>query len=263
MTLGFIIFLGLETYQTRTYANDMIKKKDNLINAINGYTSMELSFFLVKIYLRNGMAGFGGIDPAYGFAYLQSVVQSIPVYDYSNYYGYDTILPNCTYISKNKTVVQQTVCMFNYSYLTLMGEFGAIVKELFETRLTADQNYSNYVRNNQTAVYNQILTNISQKVFYLQSIDNQLESIVYGIAEYVYSDMYNYSLNVYNYKLTIFIGSVCWWVLTFLAGLIIILSLKRQYFKEVYMLTFLNNEMIMNNKRVESFLDSINKSSSN
>jgi hypothetical protein len=29
------------------------------------------------------------------------------------------------------------------------------------------------------------------------------------------------------------------------------------------MLTFLNNEMIMNNKRVESFLDSINKSSSN
>jgi hypothetical protein len=37
--------------------------------------------------------------------------------------------------------------------------------------------------------------------------------------------------------------------------------MKRQYVKEVYMITFLSEEMIVKSKRVESFLDSLSKSS--
>ncbi len=37
-------------------------------------------------------------------------------------------------------------------------------------------------------------------------------------------------------------------------GFVIICSMKKQYLKEVYMLTFLNDFMIIKNKRVESYL---------
>ena len=99
--------------------------------------------------------------------------------------------------------------------------------------------------------------------FYLQSVDNQMETIVYGIVDQVFNSLYDYTLFINSIKLSIFIASVCWWAATALVGIGIILKMKQQYFKEVYMLTFLNSEMILNNKRVESFLDSINKSSTN
>jgi hypothetical protein len=37
--------------------------------------------------------------------------------------------------------------------------------------------------------------------------------------------------------------------------------MKKQFFKEVYILTFLNDEMVMKNKRVESYLENITKNS--
>lgn len=37
-------------------------------------------------------------------------------------------------------------------------------------------------------------------------------------------------------------------------GFVIICGMKKQYLKEVYMLTFLNDFMIIKNKRVESYL---------
>lgn len=73
--------------------------------------------------------------------------------------------------------------------------------------------------------------------------------------------MYSYSVDVGHYKLMVLIGSVSWWIVTVIVGTIFILGMKKQYFKEVYMLTFLNNDMLMNNKRVESFIDSISKTS--
>lgn len=153
--------------------------------------------------------------------------------------------------------------MFNYSYLTLLSEFGAGLKQLFEARYTADQNKNSYVTKNQTATYNQIVTNVSAKVFYLQSVVNQLERLVYDITDNVYLDLLIYSQGISNFKLGIFVASVCWWFATAVIGIVMLLKMKSQYFKQAYMLTFLNNEMLTNNKRVESFLDSINKSSSN
>lgn len=93
----------------------------------------------------------------------------------------------------------------------------------------------------------------------MQSIDNQLEGLVYNIVDFVYQQIMDMSVDVYLYKLGVLVASVTWWAVTFLVGLGMLLAMKQQYFKEVYMLTFLNSEMILNNKRVESFLDSINK----
>lgn len=68
-------------------------------------------------------------------------------------------------------------------------------------------------------------------MFYLQTVDNQLEALVYNIIDYVYLDMYNYSLMIKNYKLAIFVASVCWWIVTAVVGITIILNMKKQYFK--------------------------------
>lgn len=44
--------------------------------------------------------------------------------------------------------------------------------------------------------------------------------------------------------------SVTWGIVCFLIGLVIMLTMKEGYFKEVFMITFLNNGMIVRNKRV-------------
>jgi hypothetical protein len=43
-------------------------------------------------------------------------------------------------------------------------------------------------------------------------------------------------------------------------GLVIIHGMKKKYLNEVYMLTFLNESMIIKNKRIESYLDALLKS---
>ncbi len=63
-------------------------------------------------------------------------------------------------------------------------------------------------------------------------------------------------------KLTILGISVLWGVVCCVLGVRIIVGMKEEYFKEVFMITFLNNEMILRNKRVESFIESISKTNS-
>jgi len=43
-------------------------------------------------------------------------------------------------------------------------------------------------------------------------------------------------------------------------GSFIILKMKKQYRNEVYMLNFLNREMVSNNKRIQSFINDISAS---
>ena len=75
----------------------------------------------------------------------------------------------------------------------------------------------------------------------MQSIDNQLEGLVYKIVDYVYQQILDLSGEVYRFKLAVLVASVSWWAVMFLVGLGMLLAMKRQYFKEVYMLTFLNS----------------------
>jgi TM2 domain-containing membrane protein YozV len=55
-------------------------------------------------------------------------------------------------------------------------------------------------------------------------------------------------------KMWMLLVSIFWGVLCCIFGFGIVLRMKEGYFKEVFMITFLNNEMIVKNKRVESFL---------
>ena len=59
-------------------------------------------------------------------------------------------------------------------------------------------------------------------------------------------------------KITLII-LIIWSAVNFGIGLILTFRMKKQFFKEVYILTFLNDEMLLKNKRVESYLDSLSK----
>jgi hypothetical protein len=59
----------------------------------------------------------------------------------------------------------------------------------------------------------------------------------------------------------IFVGGVSFGIISLLLGLCVINHMKKLYFKEIIIVSFLNNEMISKNKRVESFLETLSKSS--
>ena len=52
-----------------------------------------------------------------------------------------------------------------------------------------------------------------------------------------------------------------WFGVCLVVGLAVLLRMRLRYFKEIYMITFLNQEMVLGNKRVESFLVTITKNS--
>jgi hypothetical protein len=60
-------------------------------------------------------------------------------------------------------------------------------------------------------------------------------------------------------KLLLFVVSLLWGVACCVYGFRAVLRMKEEYFREVFMITFLNSEMIVKNKRVESFLQFIAK----
>jgi hypothetical protein len=62
--------------------------------------------------------------------------------------------------------------------------------------------------------------------------------------------------------LLLLVLALCWLVVCLGVGVVLILGMRQQYYREVYMISFLNSEMILRSKRVESFLYSLSKSSS-
>lgn len=55
-------------------------------------------------------------------------------------------------------------------------------------------------------------------------------------------------------KRNVLLSSLSLCILGAILGIFIICAMKEQYLREVYMLTFLNDLMILKNKRVESYL---------
>jgi len=51
-------------------------------------------------------------------------------------------------------------------------------------------------------------------------------------------------------QMNLFACAIVWAIVTFIVGTSLIISMKKQYLGEVYMLSFLNREMISNNKRI-------------
>ena len=52
------------------------------------------------------------------------------------------------------------------------------------------------------------------------------------------------------YKIYLMVFSGIWGIFSLVFGLILVLKLKSGYFRDVFMITFLNNEMVIKNKRV-------------
>jgi len=59
----------------------------------------------------------------------------------------------------------------------------------------ADQNLANYTAANQTEVYDDIIANLSGKLFYMQSLLQQIESITYSLVDLQFTDMLAFSTN--------------------------------------------------------------------
>lgn len=57
-----------------------------------------------------------------------------------------------------------------------------------------------------------------------------------------------------NQLSNVFLAGLTFGVLSLVFGVILINYMKKLYFKEIIIVSFLNNEMISKNKRVESFL---------
>jgi hypothetical protein len=64
------------------------------------------------------------------------------------------------------------------------------------------------------------------------------------------NNMMDYSANYKISKKQLFIFSILWIFVTLIVGIIIVRQMKNQYIHEAYMVTFLNSEMTMKNKRV-------------
>lgn len=60
-------------------------------------------------------------------------------------------------------------------------------------------------------------------------------------------------------RLSILQGSIIMAIICGIVGFFIIYEMKKKYLREVYMLTFLNEAMIIKNKRIESYLDALLK----
>ena len=109
-------------------------------------------------------------------------------------------------------------------------------------------------------MYDEILGNISEKTFYLQSLNNELNDVFANNFATELQSMFEVS-SVFNFtRIRIFLFSLGWFLLSFEVGIAVICLMKRQYFREVYMITFLNTDMITKNKRVESYLQSLARS---
>jgi hypothetical protein len=124
-----------------------------------------------------------------------------------------------------------------------------------ELRYMVDKNMTNLN-------VNATILNITERIFYLKSLNLRLEELVLKKVAILFDSIVELGRSYRNTQELILIASVLWGILCFILGFWVVVRMKQSYFREVFMITFLNNEMILKNKRVESFLELIAKSAS-
>lgn len=124
-----------------------------------------------------------------------------------------------------------------------------------ELRYMVDKNMTNLN-------VNAAILNITERIFYLKSLNLRLEELVLKKVAILFDSIVELGRSYRNTQELILIASVLWGILCFILGFWVVVRMKQSYFREVFMITFLNNEMILKNKRVESFLELIAKSAS-
>lgn len=83
--------------------------------------------------------------------------------------------------------------------------------------------------------------------------------MIESITNTMLAGMISYSLTTSSQKTIFLVCVVVWSAISLALGLVVIIAMKKQFFKEVYIITFLNDEMVMKNKRVESYLETLSK----
>ncbi len=95
---------------------------------------------------------------------------------------------------------------------------------------------------------------ISENFFYIQTLSDRIQDITTIQLAQILNDMYMEADNMDQRFFMLSAIGIVWSGLCLLIGLSIINQMKKIYFKEIIIVSFLNTEMINSNKRVESFL---------
>ncbi len=95
---------------------------------------------------------------------------------------------------------------------------------------------------------------ISENFFYIQTLSDRIQDITTIQLAQILNDMYAEADNMDQRFFMLSAIGIVWSGLCLLIGLSIINQMKKIYFKEIIIVSFLNTEMINSNKRVESFL---------
>lgn len=148
----------------------------------------------------------------------------------------------------NKTL--DSVCPEVLSLRMLEGQIKSIARIVFKERL--EYFYSNVTNLTKFA-------QIYQKVFYLQALNNQVHQLKKQVEEQLMDQMLSYSQSNAFQREQIVIATIFLSFLGIIIGFTILLRMKRKYLQEVYFLSFLTESMIKKNKRIESYLNMLDK----
>lgn len=194
----------------------------------------------VKTYLWGGLAAYTSRYGSAGETALAEIASCIEdIYVETIYTGQEaTVLPPCPGMNFK-------ICEKQWSLRIVEGELESVAKDLFEQKLMKE-------RANLTAPSDQV--DILEKIYYLQSLDNQIFGLRQEMGKALLGEMFSSSGRQEKMKRDLLLYSVLVCMVGAVLGLLIISSMKKQYLTEVYMLTFLNDTMITKNKRVESYL---------
>ena len=81
---------------------------------------------------------------------------------------------------------------------------------------------------------------LNERMFYVQLLMNKLHNIHHAVRNTILLNMRNQSANNHEANLDVLIGSGILLALSIIISLFLLYRMKRQYLKEVYMLTFLS-----------------------
>ena len=137
----------------------------------------------------------------------------------------------------------------NYSLLTLRQQLDHFCKQTYEQRLRLNQKY-NATHTNMTNVPAKDLAAMSEKFFYVQSLRDRVTNISQTYKKSMIADIFQGQTKIDNQVQSMYIVGLIFGVISLILGLFLVNYMKKLYFKEIIIVSFLNNEMISKNKRV-------------
>jgi hypothetical protein len=151
-------------------------------------------------------------------------------------------------------------CQREYSLISLRQQILQFSKQSYEKRKQLNIQY-NLTATNQVSLPSEELAAMSQYFFYVQSMRDKLVNMSRNYKDIILEEIFDGQKQLDSTVEGIFVAGISFGVLSLLFGLFAVNYMKKLYFKEIIIVSFLNNEMISKNKRVESFLETLSKSS--